>query len=182
MKEEFLAVVETKRHLGREFLTWLVHRIEEEGTKLDVEGEVVEVTLGDRVLLAGGGESPARLTIFDEGDLRLELGAGLQRGKLIDRAQLSINRGERTFELTFDGGLYTFDALRPPKLGPRDDSLKDDPRAAMENDLFLRLADIEEVAGIFDRLFAEFARLRVSPAWEEAALPELRRWVAELGE
>ncbi len=54
MKEEFLAVVETKRHLGREFLTWLVHRIEEEGTKLDVEGEVVEVTLGDRVLLAGG--------------------------------------------------------------------------------------------------------------------------------
>ncbi|HAC79665.1 MAG TPA: hypothetical protein DCG06_05170 [Deltaproteobacteria bacterium] len=94
---------------------------------------------------------------------------------------MAVARGERRFELTFDGGLFTFDALRPPKLGPRDDSLKDDPRAAQENDLFLRLADIDEVAGVFDRLFAEFARLRVSPAWGEAALPELRRWVAELG-
>ncbi len=118
MNEEFLAVVETKRHLGREFLTWLVHRIEEEGTKLDVGGEVIEVALGDRVLLAGGGESPARLTIFDEGDIRLELGAGLQRGKLIDRAQLSVSRGERRFGLTVGRGLFAFGAPRPPKLAP----------------------------------------------------------------
>ena len=27
MNEDFLAVVETKRFLGQEFLTWLVHRV-----------------------------------------------------------------------------------------------------------------------------------------------------------
>lgn len=181
MTEDFLHVVETTRHLGREFLTWLVHRVEEEGGKVEVGKDAFEVMLGDRVLLAGGGESPSRLTIYEEGDMRLELGAGLQRGKLIDRAQLTVTRGEQRFELTFDGGLYTFDSLRPPKLGPRDDAAKDDPRAALENDLFLRLADIEELTGIFDKLFAEFATLRVSAAWGEEALPELRRWVAELG-
>lgn len=182
MSADVMHVIETTRHLGREFLTWLVQRIEEEGEKLEVGGEVVEIVLGDRVLLAGGGESPSRLTIYEEGDMRLELGAGLRRGKLIDRAQLRLRRGEQAFELTFDGGLFTFDSLRPPKLGPREDALKDDPRAALENDLFLRLADIETLTGIFDQLFAEFARLRVSSAWTEEALPELRRWVAELGD
>ena len=34
MTEDFLAVVQSKRFLGREFLTWLVHRIEEGGGRM----------------------------------------------------------------------------------------------------------------------------------------------------
>lgn len=176
MTEDFLAVVDAKRFLGREFLTWLVHRAEEGGGRFEVDGDVVEITLGERIVLEGGHDR-SRLTVVGEGDVRPELGAGLRRGKLIDRARLAITRGERRWELALDGGLLTYDALRCPKLGERDAAFADDPRAAFENDLFLRLADVEETIGVLDRLFADFCRLRGASAWTARSLPELRAWV-----
>ena len=82
MNEDFLAVVETKRFLGREFLTWLVHTIEEGGGKITRDTDVIEMALGDRVVLAGTGMDKPRLTVAGTGDLRPEMGAGLRRGKL----------------------------------------------------------------------------------------------------
>lgn len=181
MKTDYLAVVESKRFIGREFLTWLVYRVEESGGRLIAGDDVIELALGDRIVLQESGERNARLTLVDEGDMSLELGAGLSRGKLLDRARIAITRAERRFELTLDGGLLTYDSLRLPKLGDRDPALGDDPRAAFENDLFLRLADLEEVVGLLDRMFAAFCELRVSPAWSGETLPALRAWIADLG-
>ena len=181
MKEDYLRVVEAKRFIGREFLTWLIYRLEEDGGRMVVGNDVVELALGDRVVLEERGERAARLTLFDEGDMRPELGAGLRRGKLMDRARLSVSRGEQRWELSLDGGLLTFDSLRCPPLGDRDTTLRDDPRASFENDLFLRLADVEDVVSVFDRLFAAFCEVRVSPRWDAETLPALRAWVADLG-
>lgn len=181
MNESFLEVVEAKRFLGREFLTWLIGRLEEEGGRIEIAGDILELALGDKVMLDSGGDPAARLSLVDEGDLRPELGAGLRRGKLLDRARISITRGERRWELTLDGGLLTYDSLRCPPLGDRDPGLQDDRRAAFENDLFLRLADIEDAVGVIDWLFAAFCRTRASRSWEDDALPSLREWVAELG-
>ena len=72
------------------------------------------------------------------------------------------------------------EAVRCPPLGERDGGFGD-RRAAFENDLFLRLADVEDVVGVLDRLFAEFCTLRGSSTWGERTLPTLRRWVDELG-
>ncbi len=181
MKEDFLSVVEAKRFLGREFLTWLVYRLEEDGGRLEVDGDLVELALGDRVVLEERGERKARLTLFDEGDMSAELGAGLRHGKLMDRARISVTRNERRWEMTLDGGLLTYDSLRCPPLGDRDSGSHDDPRAAFENDLFLRLADVEDVIGVLDRLFASFCATRVSPRWSSDTLPALRAWIAGLG-
>lgn len=180
MTEDFLAVVESKRFLGREFLTWLVHLVEEGGGRLERDGGIVELVLGDRVVLAGTGPDKPRLTVAGEGDLRPEIGAGLRRGKLIDQARFAITRGERRWELSLDGGLLTYDGLRCPQLGPRDAKAEDDPRAALENDLFLRIADVEDTIDLLDGLFAEFCRLRGSSAWSAATLPALRAWVDAL--
>jgi recombination associated protein RdgC len=180
VKEDFLGVVEAKRFLGREFLTWLLYRLEEEGGRLVIGGDVVELALGDRVVLQEQGDNQARLTLVDAGDMRSEVGAGLRRGKLVDRARLSVTHMERRWELTLDGGLLTYDSLRCPKLGERDAGLADDPRAALENDLFLRLADVEQVVAFLDRLFAAFCELRASSRWEAETVPALRRWIADL--
>ncbi|HJQ84132.1 MAG TPA: hypothetical protein VKA21_08655 [Candidatus Binatia bacterium] len=169
MTEDFLAVVETKRFLGREFLTWLVHRIEEGDGRVEHDGQTTELQLGDRVVLAGGPDDRARLTVVGEGDVRAELGAGLRRGKLVDRARLILLRGERRWELVLDGGRLGYEALRCPPLGPRDGD--------RENDLYLRLADVEDALGVLDRLFAEFCLVRASAGWRERALPALRAWV-----
>jgi len=181
VKEDFLSVVEAKRFLGREFLTWLLYRVEEDGGRLTIGDDVVEMTLGDRVVMQEQGERNARLTLVDEGDMRPELGAGLRRGKLIDHARIAVTRGERRWELSLDGGMLTYDSLRCPKLGDRDAALADDKRALFENDLFLRLADVEEVVGFIDGLFASFCELRASGRWESETLPALRAWVADLG-
>ena len=91
MNESFLSVVETRRFLGREFLTWLVERLEEHGGRIEIDSDAVDLALGDRVVLEAGGDPGARLTLVDEGDLRPELGVGLRRGKLLDRARISIS-------------------------------------------------------------------------------------------
>src|SRR5579884_4129705 len=152
MTEDFLAVVETKRFLGQEFLTWLVHRIEEDAAPADAE-----LSLGDRAVLADAAGD--RLTVAGTG----------------------VARGERRWELSLDGGLLVYEGLRCPKLGPRDAGAHEDRRAAFENDLFLRLADVEEALAILDGLFAEFCRLRGSAAWAARELPALRAWVERLG-
>src|SRR5262249_20327323 len=61
--EDFLAVVEAKRFLGREFLTWLVWTLEEGDGRLEHHGDVVELRLGDRVVLTGTGVDKPRLTV-----------------------------------------------------------------------------------------------------------------------
>jgi hypothetical protein len=177
MTDDFLGVVEAKRFLGREFLTWLVHRIEEGEARLEHDGQPLELQLGDNLALAGGAHDKERLTVVGEGDVRPELGAGLRRGKLLDRARLILIRGERRWEVTLDGGMLTYDALRCPPLGDRDAGAQDDPRAAFENDLFLRLADVEEAVAVLDRLFAEFCELRGASAWGGRVLPGMRAWV-----
>jgi hypothetical protein len=177
VNESFLAVVETKRFLGREFLTWLVHRLEEGEGRLTDGTEVVELSLGDRLVLAGDGQDKPRLTVTGAGDVRAEMGAGLRRGKLVDRARLVVARGERRWELTLDGGLLTYEAVRCPALGDRDAGAQADARAAFENDLFLRLADLEDVLGVLDRLFAEFCRARGASSWSGRTVPALRAWV-----
>ena len=180
MNEDFLAVVEAKRFLGREFLTWLVHRIEQGDGRLEHDGQVTEIHLGDRVVLAGGPDERGRLTLVGAGDMRAEMGAGLRRGKWLDRARLVLVRGERRWELVLDGGTLSYEAVRCPPLGPRDAAPTTDPRAAFENDLFLRLADVDDALGVIDVLFAEFCRLRATPSWQERTLAALRAWVREL--
>jgi len=180
VSEDFLSVVQSKRFLGREFLTWLVHRAEGGAARVEHDGQVTEVQLGDRVVLAGGADDRARLTVVGEGDAGAEIGAGLRRGKLLDQARLVVVRGERRWELVLDGGMLAYEAVRCPALGERDGGFGD-RRAAFENDLFLRLADVEDVVGVLDRLFAEFCTIRASSAWHERALPALRRWVEDLG-
>jgi hypothetical protein len=180
MTEDFLAVVHAKRFLGREFLTWLVHRIEDGDGRFAWDGQVVELQLGDRVVLAGGPDDRARLTVVGAGDFRTEIGAGLRRGKLVDRAALAIVRGERRWELVVDGGMLTYEGVHAPALGDRDRSAHADPRAGFENDLFLRVADLEEAIGVLDHLFAEFCALRASSRWTADVLPALRAWVATL--
>jgi len=176
MTEDFLAVVETKRFLGREFLTWLVHRLETAGGKIAEDGVVVELALGDRIVLAGNAPADkARTTVVGAGDLGSEMGAGLRRGKLLDRAALVLAQGERRWELVLDGGLFAYEGLRCPPLGEKGD--KEDPRGAFENDLFLRLADAEQALGVVDRLFAEFCRVRGGRGWSSRELPALRAWV-----
>ena len=152
MNEDFLAVVEAKRFLGREFLTWLVHTIEEGGGRITRDADVIELQLGDRVVLAGTGPDKPRLTVAGTGDLRPEIGAGL----------------------------LTYDSLRCPVLGDRDAGAQEDPRAAFENDLFLRVADMEDAVDVLDRLYAEFCKVRGSAKWARQTLPALRSWLDTL--
>ena len=180
MTEDFLAVVETKRFLGREFLTWLVHTIEEGDGKITRDADVIELQLGDRAVLAGIGPDRPRLTVVGSGDMRAEIGAGLRRGKLLDQAKIAIIRSERRWELSLDGGMLTYDTLRCPQLGDRDAGAQDDPRAAFENDLFLRIADVEDAIDVLDRLYAEFCAERSTPKWNAKTLPMLRAWVDTL--
>jgi hypothetical protein len=175
--QDLPGLLEAKRFLGREFLTWLVHRAEEDGGRFEAPDGPVEIHLGDRLVLAGGQDERARLTVVGAGDVRPEIGAGLRRGKLVDRARLTVRRGGRSWELTVDGGVLDLGAVRCPPLGDRDGG---DPRAAFENDLFLRLADVEELLDVLDALFAAFGRVRASDAWSRQAVPALRAWMEEL--
>jgi len=82
--------------------------------------------------------------------------------------------------LVLDGGLLAYGSVRCPPLGDRDLGAHGDPRAQLENDLFLRMADVEAVVDVIDALFTDFCRLRASDSWRRQVLPALRGWASGL--
>jgi hypothetical protein len=89
---------------------------------------------------------------------------------------------ERRWELSLDGGMLTYDSLRCPQLGDRDAGAQEDPRAAFENDLFLRIADMEDAGR---RARPPLRRVLQGPRLRELEQADAARasapWVDSLG-
>jgi hypothetical protein len=109
------------------------------------------------------------------------MGAGLRRGKLLDQAKLVLLAASGAGSCHSTAVSSPTTASAAPRSAPRDAAAPEDRRAAFENDLYLRLADVDDAVGVIDRLFAEFCRARAASSWRARTLPALRAWVDEIG-
>ncbi|MDD3581190.1 MAG: hypothetical protein PHW74_09235 [Desulfobacca sp.] len=162
------------RFLGREFLTWLWFKSEDdpEGT-INLPGQPpVSLEVGEKMRLeVGEGEYFQSLAVQGSHSDHQEARLGLRQGKTPEELHLKITREKLEWPLTLKATTFEVKGLKSNA----------SPAPADEDDeahFFDQMAQIEEVTEILDRLFAEFLRLRLGPEWEAGELPRLKAWLA----
>lgn len=162
------------RFLGREFLTWLWFKSEENPNGLVPlpQQDPISIEVGERIRLeAGDGEYRESLAVQGSHSEHQEARLGLRQGKTPEELHLKLSRGGLEWRLTLKATTFEVKGLRTNAALPPED--EDD-----EARFFDRMAQVEEITDILDGLFANFLRLRLSPAWEGEEVPRLRAWLA----
>lgn len=169
---DVLKNLEEKAFWGHEFLTWLWFRSEEGGGVLEAEGHgPVTLWIEDRMLL-GSLDTESKENILKDGDVSRsgEAATALQVGKKLQEARFGLIREDREFSFTLKGDTFDLASVKIPKVLTEEG---DDWHATA----LVRLGHIRECLDILDALFAEFARLRLSRAWADDALPAMVQWI-----
>ena len=173
---DLVDIIDEKRFLGQEFLTWLWFKSDERGGTVYLPGTGdVQVVFEKHMLLEyGEGESHEKVICQGlQAELR-EARTGLVMGKKLEQARILLAWGDHEWRLTLKGSLLEFRSVKPPKsMSSKDES--SDP-GAIEARLLDRIGMMERAVGAVDGLFHLFLKVRVSRDWPQE-LTALRAWV-----
>lgn len=162
-------LIDSRRFLGSEFLMWLWFKSECYDGMFDVHKHgAVEVIFDDRLRLDSYLAETERNT-FKGGAPAFspEAKIALREGKRPTRARLRILKEGREWKFRFKAEEFDISSLKIPALLTEREDEK----------LYERMALVEELEEILDRLYNEFLVIRTSNAWDEVMLPTLREWI-----
>lgn len=157
--------------LGREALTWLLMKSESTEAICQVDGLPLTVVFAGKVTLrAAHGEVTEVVAKGVTAPYAHAVRFALQHQLLVHGARLHLNYGEQTFEVTLDAERFDLRSVKlPALLDEGDDS----------EQLIERLELVGRLGRFIDALFAQFMKVRASPAWKRNVVPELEAWLAE---
>ncbi|MCP4161192.1 MAG: hypothetical protein GY760_14050 [Deltaproteobacteria bacterium] len=154
------------KFLGHEFLTWLLFKIEEQETDLEVGSKVVFEKTVD--------ESVERITINGD-EAGLEEGKiALSKGSKVTEIELVFKSGEYQWRFTIQGESFNFKGLKAPST----ESLKnkDEYEGAILEKHYLNT----KVMDYIKSKYKEFLGLRISNDWWVVA-KNLSHWISAKG-
>ena len=154
--------------LGREFLTWLLFRVDLGEGVFGQGKESFQVAFLDRVRLGALAGEVTDATLKGRGAAHgVETRAAIGAGRTLREAELRITRGDREWRLTLCSDTLDLRGVKVPALLTEE-----------EDDRFLeRIALLEEVDAMVQAAFAEFIHDRLRPAWRRQVLPAMRTWL-----
>ena len=163
--------------LGQDFLTWLWYKSETTNGNFQTrKGQPYAVYMEQRISVQGGeGDSLETATVTGAMSELREARLGLSTGKKVTRALLRFERDSETWQMSLKAENFALNSLKTPKIEkPAED---EDPDAALLERLYL----VDTCLELLDELYAEFIRLRLSPAWEEETA-NVRTWMQKSAE
>ena len=162
------------KFIGYEFLTWLWFAIERSpGSLLSKSGESGTINIGNRIVLENVTKEKTESITIKGDDPNLDAALlSLKNGALVTEINLTHKFNEQEWQFTLKGESFAITNLKAPQRGPVD-TLEDTEGAVLEKAYLL-----EQILQYLDFLFKTFIQLRVSPAWEQKTLPELKKWVS----
>lgn len=173
---DLVDLMEEKRFLGQEFLTWLWFKSDERGGTVYLPGTGDVQVVFEKHMLLEYGEGEAHEKVICQGlqaELR-EARTGLVMGKKLEQARLLIAWGDHEWRLTLKGSLFEFKSVKPPKtMSSKEDS---QDQEAIEARLLDRIGMIEMANRTVDGLFRMFLEIRVSREWPQEMV-KVRDWV-----
>jgi len=176
---DLVDLIEEKKFLGQEFLTWLWFKSEERGGTvfLPEAGEDIQLVFEKHMLLEyGEGENREKLICRGLMTELKEARTGLAMGKKLEQARMLLSRGEYEWNLSFKATLMEFRNVKPPRtMSSAEES--NDPDA-VEGKLLEHIGLHETLVKTFDQLFRMFLAVRTVPAWEDE-LARIRRWIGK---
>lgn len=161
--------IETARFVGCEFLVWLWFASEATRGHMDVNelGECdvwLDTTLSLESFTDEGEKTTLKGRVPSQG---AEAREALRQGKLPVKARVCISTGEGDFAAVIDARTFAVSGAHLHEFDG-DDS---------EESFFERMTLLEELERRIGALYAEFLRLRLSPAWEKKLAPAIADWV-----
>ncbi len=175
---DLVDIIEAKRFIGQEFLTWLWWKSEERGGSVDIAGYGdINLSFEKHLLLVyGEGESAEKLICSG---LRAELQearTGLQIGKKLEQARIRITKGDLEYSFTFSATLMEFRNIRLPKTSATEDEQTGN-REDVEGAILERLYLLEELVQTFNTLFLKYLEIRLVQEWS-SEVAKIRKWIA----
>ncbi|MBI5523703.1 MAG: hypothetical protein HY910_13835 [Desulfarculus sp.] len=116
---DVLALLNEKVFLGQEFLTWLWYVAEEEGSVQLEDGRLVDVLLGERLVLGPmQGQEGTRVTVKGREASMAEARQALRRGKLVEGLRLGLTLDGEEYWLNLEAAELAPKALKLPPTAP----------------------------------------------------------------
>lgn len=175
---DLVDIIETKRFIGQEFLTWLWWKSEERGGSVEIAGYGdINLSFEKHLLLVfGEGESAEKVICSGLKAELQEARTGLQIGKKLEQARIRITKGDFEFSFTLSATLMEFRNVRLPKTAAMEDE-QSGGREDVEGAVLERLFLFEELVQTVNALFLRYLDIRLSQEWaQEVAM--IRKWIA----
>lgn len=174
---DLVDLIEEKRFLGQEFLTWLWFKSEERGgaVHLAEAGEDIQLVFEKHMMLEyGEGENREKLICRGLMTELQEARTGLAMGKKVEQARMLLARGEYEWTLSFKATLMEFRNVKPPRT--MTSAEEGNEPEAVEGRLLEQIGLHEMAVRTVDQLFRMFLGLRTGSGWEQE-LARVRQWV-----
>ena len=176
---DLVDLIEEKRFIGQEFLTWLWWKSEERGGSVAIPGYGdITVAFEKHMLLEyGEGEAAEKIICSGLKAELLEARTGLQVGKKLEQARIRIVKNDHEFNFTLAAGLMEFRNVRLPKTAGTEAD-EGGNREEVEGMILERLFLFEDLVQTVNALFRHFLEMRTDDTWS-SELEKVRSWVVE---
>jgi recombination associated protein RdgC len=176
---DLVDLIEEKRFIGQEFLTWLWWRSEERGGSVEISeyGDIIVAFEKHMLLEYGEGESAEKLICSGLKAELQEARTGLQVGKKLEQARIRVVKNDHEYNFTLAAGLMEFRNVRLPKTAGTE-SEEGGNREEVEGMILERLFLYEDLVQTVNALFRQFLEKRTSDQWS-GELEKIRTWVGD---
>lgn len=179
-----VAMIRDNQWLGCDFMLWLLQRgVNGEGEfsvcrsgHISV-GEKFSAWIDDRIQFQGGGEEGGiqKVTVSGSQDSYLEAISALKGGKRITSATICMEKDENPWKLTLKGDTFGFASFKCPQIRIEKDNTVDQ-MSEREAVFYERMYLVDQGIQLFDSLFMEFLKERLSDSWN-SRLVAVQAWL-----
>ncbi|MEW5803247.1 MAG: hypothetical protein AB1847_14210 [bacterium] len=169
---DMVRLVQEKKFLGREFLTWLWFQSDSHLGVITPEGsQPVELWIDNKITLESEDqENVEKVICHGENSEMLEAREALSQGKKVTQASFKLSMNDAEWHFTLDDCWLNFRACKTPKVML---DKKEDPDGLFFEKAFL----LQEVIRVVEQLFNQFMKIRISPEWMTEHLPAIQHWI-----
>ncbi len=174
---DLVDLIDEKRFLGQEFLTWLWWKSEERGGSilLPDRGDIIVVFEKHMLLEYGEGESNEKLICSGLQSELQEARTGLLMGKKLEQARIQLVSAEHEWNFTLAAALMEFRNVKLPKTAGTEADSSGNPEET-EGMILERIYLFEELVRLVNELFHLFLQNRIAESWGKE-LVRIREWV-----
>jgi hypothetical protein len=179
-----VALIRDNQWLGWEFMLWLLQRgVNGEG-EFSVcrpghitNDEKFSAWIDDRIQFQGGGTEGGiqKVTVSGSQDSYLEAISALKGGKQITSATICMEKDENLWKLTLKGDTFGFASFKCPQVRVEKDSTVDQ-MSEREAVFYERMFLLDQGEQLFDSLYTEFLKERLTEAWN-VRLQAVQAWL-----
>lgn len=161
------------KFIGNEFLTWLWFTIDTDQPFFKtVDETIVSFNIGNRIVLENNSNDASEIITIKGDDAGLEEGLlALRKGAVVIEMNLAYKGENQEWKFSLKGESLAFSGLKVPETGPVE--TKDDIEGMVLEKAYL----YENIINIVNRAFNAFLKLRSSVDWNQATVPQIRKWL-----